>query len=81
VGDGSSDFRDRAIALTGRYTGIHELTPMANEGIGNDLRKAFIVYVINHNRPTAGVLARSRLNISKEFARGLAGLIGSNSHL
>lgn len=43
---------------------------LANEGIGNDLRKAFIVYIISHNRPMAEVLAPSRLDISKEFERG-----------
>jgi len=47
---------------------------LANEGIGDDLRKAFVIYVISHNRPMAEVLAPSRLDISKEFARGFSGM-------
>jgi hypothetical protein len=47
---------------------------LANEGIGADLRKAFVVYLISHNRPMAEVLAPSRLDISKEFARGFSGM-------
>jgi hypothetical protein len=30
---------------------------LANEGINDDLRKAFIVYVLSHNRPMAEVLS------------------------
>jgi predicted nucleotidyltransferase component of viral defense system len=31
---------------------------LANEGVDHELRKAFIVYVLSHNRPMAEVLAR-----------------------
>ena len=47
---------------------------LANEGINDDLRKAFIVYLLSHNRPMAEVLAPMRLDISAEFARGFAGM-------
>jgi hypothetical protein len=47
---------------------------LANEGIGNDLRKAFIVYLLSHNRPFADVLAPARLDVAAEFARGFAAL-------
>jgi hypothetical protein len=47
---------------------------LANEGIGNELRKAFIIYLLSHNRPFADVLAPARLDVSAEFGRGFAGL-------
>lgn len=47
---------------------------LANEGIGDDLRKAFIVYLLSHNRPMAEVLAPARLDIAAEFARGFSGM-------
>jgi len=47
---------------------------LANEGINDELRKAFIVYLLSHNRPMAEVLAAMRLDISAEFARGFAGM-------
>jgi len=47
---------------------------LANEGITDDLRKAFIVYLISHNRPMAEVLAPARLDIAAEFTRGLDGM-------
>jgi predicted nucleotidyltransferase component of viral defense system len=50
---------------------------LANEGINDELRKAFIVYLLSHNRPMAEVLAPMRLDISAEFARGFAGLTES----
>ena len=37
---------------------------LANEGINAELRKAFIVYLLSHNRPIAEVLAPMRLDIS-----------------
>jgi hypothetical protein len=36
---------------------------LANEGIDEALRKAFIVYLLSHNRPMAEVLAPPRLDI------------------
>jgi predicted nucleotidyltransferase component of viral defense system len=47
---------------------------LANEGISDELRKAFIVYLLSHNRPMAEVLAPVRLDITAEFRRGFAGL-------
>lgn len=47
---------------------------LANEGIDNRIRKAFIVYILSHNRPTVEVLAPARLNIEQEFARGFEGI-------
>ena len=36
---------------------------LANEGVTDDLRKAFIVYLISHNRPMAEVLAPQRKSL------------------
>lgn len=47
---------------------------LANEGIDTQLRNVFIVYLISHRRPMAEVLAPTRHDISKEFARGFLGL-------
>lgn len=47
---------------------------LANEGINDDLRKAFIVYLLSHNRPMAEVLAPMRLDIAAEFTRGFEGM-------
>jgi predicted nucleotidyltransferase component of viral defense system len=47
---------------------------LANEGIDDDLRKAFVVYILSHNRPMAEVLAPARLDIGAEFARGFEGM-------
>jgi len=47
---------------------------LANEGIGEEIRKAFIVYILSHNRPMAEVLAPARLDISQEFRRGFEGM-------
>jgi hypothetical protein len=47
---------------------------LAAEGIGDELRKAFLIYLVSHNRPMAEVLAPERLDISAEFARGFAGM-------
>ncbi len=43
---------------------------LANEGIDDELRKAFVVYLISHNRPMAEVLAPKRRDLSEEFVRG-----------
>src|ERR1700693_3226325 len=47
---------------------------LANEGIDDQLRKAFIVYILSHNRPMAEVLAPARLDIAQEFTRGFEGM-------
>jgi predicted nucleotidyltransferase component of viral defense system len=48
---------------------------LANEGIDDMLRKAFIVYLLSHNRPMAEVLAPPRLDISAEYKRGFEGMV------
>ena len=47
---------------------------LAHEGIGDELRRAFLVYIISHNRPMAEVLAPTRKPLADEFARGLVGM-------
>ena len=48
---------------------------LANEGIGDMLRKAFVVYLLSHNRPMAEVLAPQRRDISVEYRRGFEGMV------
>jgi predicted nucleotidyltransferase component of viral defense system len=43
---------------------------LANEGISDDLRKAFIVYLISHDRPISEVIVPRRKDIAQEFAHG-----------
>lgn len=47
---------------------------LANEGISDDLRRAFIVYILSHNRPMAEVLAPSLKDIRQEFESGFVGM-------
>ena len=47
---------------------------LANEGIDNSLRSAFIVYLISHNRPMAETLGPARKSIADEFLRGFDGM-------
>jgi hypothetical protein len=47
---------------------------LAAEGISDDLRRAFVVYLISHNRPTHEVLNPSRKDIGHEFERGFLGM-------
>jgi hypothetical protein len=47
---------------------------MANEGIDATLRRAFIVYLLSHDRPMNEVLAPTRKDIAGEFARSFAGM-------
>jgi len=46
----------------------------ANEGIIDDMRRAFIVYLISHDRPMAEVLAPTLLNIEPEFRTNFEGM-------
>lgn len=48
---------------------------LANEGIGDMLRKAFIVYLLSHHRPMAEVLAPRRRDIFVEYRRGFEGMV------
>jgi len=47
---------------------------LANEGIDDPLRRAFIVYLPSHNRPMAEILAPKRKPIAEEFRRGFEGM-------
>jgi predicted nucleotidyltransferase component of viral defense system len=47
---------------------------LANEGISDDLRRAFIVYLISHDRPISEVLAPTRKDITHEFHQGFDGM-------
>jgi predicted nucleotidyltransferase component of viral defense system len=47
---------------------------LANEGIDDALRRAFIVYLISHDRPMHEVLRARRKDISEEFLHGFNGM-------
>lgn len=47
---------------------------LANEGITDDLRQAFIVYLLSHDRPMSEVLAPTFKDISEEFLHGFEGM-------
>ena len=47
---------------------------LANEGVDNDLRTAFVVYLLSHGRPIHEVLSPTRLDLSREYARGFDGM-------
>jgi hypothetical protein len=47
---------------------------LANEGIGDELRRAFVVYLVSSNRPMAEILAPTRKPLGEEFERGFAGM-------
>ncbi|WP_290478768.1 nucleotidyl transferase AbiEii/AbiGii toxin family protein [Hyphomonas sp. UBA1923] len=47
---------------------------LANEGITDDLRRAFIVYLLSHDRPMHEVIGPTRKDIGQEFERGFAGM-------
>ena len=54
---------------------------LENEGIDDDLRDAFVVYLISSNQPLAEILAPNRLDISQEFERGFRGMTESPINL
>jgi hypothetical protein len=47
---------------------------LANEGVDDALRCAFVLYLASHNRPMTEVLAPTRKSISEEFLRGFEGM-------
>jgi predicted nucleotidyltransferase component of viral defense system len=47
---------------------------LANEGVSEALRRAFLVYMVSHGRPMAEVLAPPRKDIAREFERGFQGM-------
>ena len=47
---------------------------LANEGIDETLRTAFVVYMLSHNRPMAEVLAPTLKDITQDFERDFSGM-------
>jgi Nucleotidyl transferase AbiEii toxin, Type IV TA system len=47
---------------------------LANEGIGDELRNAFIVYLLSHTRPMSEVLTARPKDIAQEFERNFQGM-------
>jgi predicted nucleotidyltransferase component of viral defense system len=47
---------------------------LANEGIDDALRRAFVVYLLSHNRPMSEMIVPTRKDISAEFERGFQGM-------
>lgn len=47
---------------------------LANEGITDDLRKAFIVYMLSHHRPMAEVLDPPRQDMTDDYEHGFIGM-------
>ena len=47
---------------------------LAGEGIDDDLRVAFIAYLLSHNRPMSEVIAPTFKDITEEYERGFQGM-------
>jgi hypothetical protein len=47
---------------------------LANEGITEELRQAFIVYLLSHRRPMHEVIGPTLKDITGEYERGFAGM-------
>lgn len=47
---------------------------LAHEGMTNDLRRAFLVYLVSHHRPMSEVLAPRRKDLVQEFALSFEGM-------
>ena len=47
---------------------------LANEGIDETLRRAFLVYLLSHNRPLFEVLSPRKKSLQAEFRRGFLGM-------
>ncbi|MBB3148573.1 putative nucleotidyltransferase component of viral defense system [Phyllobacterium trifolii] len=47
---------------------------LANEGITDELRQGFVVYLISHGRPLAEVIASNQKDIAAEYERNFAGM-------
>lgn len=54
---------------------------LAQEGVSDELRRAFLVYVISHPRPMAEILAPTRKPLEDEFERGFAGMTATPVNL
>jgi predicted nucleotidyltransferase component of viral defense system len=47
---------------------------LANEGIADELRRTFLVYMVSHDRPMSEVLAAPRKDLSERYAREFDGM-------
>lgn len=47
---------------------------LAHEGLSNDLREAFIVYLVSHNRPMGEVLSGRIKDLENEYSNGFEGM-------
>ncbi len=47
---------------------------LAGGGLTDEIREAFVVYLLSHDRPTHEVLAVTRKDISQEYERGFVGM-------
>ena len=47
---------------------------LANEGITDELRRAFLVYLVSHDRRMSEILAPPRKDLTEEYARGFEGM-------
>ncbi len=54
---------------------------LANEGVTDEIREAFIVYLISHNRPMSEVLAVRPKNITQEFQNNFEGMTDQSVNL
>jgi len=54
---------------------------LAKEGVDDALRRAFVVYLLSHDRPMSEVLAPTRIDISQEYKRGFRGMADVPVHL
>ena len=46
----------------------------AREGVTDELRRAFLVYLVSHDRRMSEVLAPTRKDLAAEFAKGCEGM-------
>jgi predicted nucleotidyltransferase component of viral defense system len=51
---------------------VHQL--LVSEGISDELRRAFVVYLISHDRRMSEILAPTRKDLTAEFAQGFEGM-------
>jgi len=47
---------------------------LATEGLSDELRAAFVAYMLSHSRPMAEVLGPTRKDLTQEFERGFLGM-------
>jgi len=47
---------------------------LAAEGVDDELRKAFVIYILSHHRPMAELLAPARRDISERYEREFQGM-------